>query len=295
METTEKPVPAEIARANQHDVLIVWKDGHRSLYLARDLRLSCPCASCVEEMTGRKILDPSRVAADVRPLGLNLVGRYAVHFNFSDGHSTGIYSFEHLRGLCRCAQCKPADGRVVEAPAAARRKITPQTTMGEILEQYPSARGTLFRRYHVGGCSSCGYEPGDTLEKVMKSHNVLDLQEVIAHIEQSEELTRKIQIEPRELAALLQTTNPPKLLDVRTPDEAAMAQLEGAQLVDDRLAREIMETWPKETPIVLYCHVGERSLDAASYLIGHGFTNVRSLAGGIDAWAQNVDPKMPRY
>jgi hypothetical protein len=54
-------------------------------------------------------------------------------------------------------------------------KITPAMTMQEILSQYPAAQRALFRRYHVGGCSSCGFQPTDTLEQVCKSHNLLDL------------------------------------------------------------------------------------------------------------------------
>lgn len=279
METTTKPVPAEITRANEHDVLIVWKDGHRSLYRARDLRLACPCATCVEEMTGKKLLDPSSIPADVHPASLNLVGRYAVHFDFSDGHSTGIYTFDYLRGLV-----------TTEGPT-----ITPQSTMAEVLERFPGAKNALFRRYHVGGCSSCGYEPTDTLDAVMKKHNVLDIPEVIRHIEQSEELNKKILISPEDLRARLAGPQPPRLLDVRTPEEFETARIEGGRLIDEALGQEIMERWPKEVPIVLYCHVGDRSLDAASYLIGHGFSDVRSLAGGIDAWSERIDPRVPRY
>ncbi|MBI3962119.1 MAG: DUF971 domain-containing protein [Deinococcus sp.] len=102
------PIPAEIGRANQHDVRIRWNDGHESVYLACDLRLACPCATCVEEMTGRKIVNPLSVPANVHPLGISLVGRYAIQIQWSDGHSTGIYTFENLRRLCPCPQCRPA-------------------------------------------------------------------------------------------------------------------------------------------------------------------------------------------
>ena len=53
--------------------------------------------------------------------------------------------------------------------------------------------------------------------------------------------------------------------------------------------------WPKHTPIVFCCHLGQRSLDAASYFAGHGFTEVRSMTGGLDAWSTEVDPSVPRY
>jgi predicted sulfurtransferase len=53
--------------------------------------------------------------------------------------------------------------------------------------------------------------------------------------------------------------------------------------------------WPKQTPMVLYCHTGRRSIDAASFLAGHGFTNVRSMTGGLEAWSCQVDSSVPRY
>jgi DUF971 family protein len=100
------PTPREITRAGQHDVKIIWNDGHESVYPARELRLSCTCAACVEEMTGRKTLRPDSVPQDVHPLGIQLVGRYGIQINWSDGHHTGIYTFETLRASCACPQCK---------------------------------------------------------------------------------------------------------------------------------------------------------------------------------------------
>ena len=78
---------------------IVWKDGEFAEYGPRALRLACPCAGCVEEMTGRPILVPDMVPEDVYPTAIHYVGRYALQFIWSDGHSTGIYPFEYLRRL----------------------------------------------------------------------------------------------------------------------------------------------------------------------------------------------------
>ena len=91
--------PVEIGRANEHDILITWKDGKQTLFPARFLRLACPCAACVEEMTGRKILDESTVPEDVHPLSIVPVGRYAIQIQWSDGHNTGIYTWDRLHDL----------------------------------------------------------------------------------------------------------------------------------------------------------------------------------------------------
>ena len=85
---------------------IAWGDGHVSEYPPRHLRLACRCAGCIEEMSGRSLLDPDRVPADVYPLEIRYVGRYALHFSWSDGHSTGIYPFELLRAACPCDACR---------------------------------------------------------------------------------------------------------------------------------------------------------------------------------------------
>ena len=86
-----------------------------------------------------------------------------------------------------------------------------------------------------------------------------------------------------------------RLLDVRGEAERQLAKIEGVPMVDEALVQEIISKWPKDAPIVLHCHHGIRSLDAAEYLIGQGFTNVRSLQGGIDAWSREADKSVPRY
>jgi len=169
------------------------------------------------------------------------------------------------------------------------------SSMQEVLGAYPGAQRALMRRYHIGGCSSCGFAPTDRLGDVLKKHNVLAVDEVISHIQASHEQEQRIQISPKELAELRAGPRPPKLIDVRTPQEQQIVKIDAAVPANQALIQEMMASWPKDTPIVTYCHHGMRSLDAASYLIGHGFTNVRSLTGGIDAWAAEVDPSLPRY
>ncbi len=175
------------------------------------------------------------------------------------------------------------------------KEITSDSTMREVLEVYPGAQRALMRRYHIGGCSHCGFAPEDHLAEVLTQHNVLNVDEVIEHIKTSHEQDQGIQIGPQELAEALKGASPPRLLDVRSPEECAIAKLEGSLHATQTVVQEIMSTWPKHTPIVTYCHHGIRSLEAASYLIGHGFTNVLSLTGGIDAWAEEIDTSLRRY
>lgn len=92
-------VPVAIAALDRPEVNIRWKDGAETAVSARALRLLCPCASCVDEMTGRRILDPASVRDDVRAVAIEPVGRYAIQILWSDGHGTGIYDFKRLRDM----------------------------------------------------------------------------------------------------------------------------------------------------------------------------------------------------
>ena len=103
--TTDALLPIEIVRANQDDVKIIWQDGHESVYPARMLRLACPCAGCVDEVTGQMRLIATSVPQNVHPLKIDLIGRYAITIHWSDGHRTGIHAFDRLRKLCPCAKC----------------------------------------------------------------------------------------------------------------------------------------------------------------------------------------------
>jgi rhodanese-related sulfurtransferase len=107
-------------------------------------------------------------------------------------------------------------------------------------------------------------------------------------------MNEDLEISPAEVAALMKDGSI-TLIDVRTPQEYEIARIEGCRLVDQALAKEIVETWPKDSPIVTVCHHGVRSLDAALYLRGQGFAKTRSMRGGIDVWSMTVDPSVPRY
>jgi len=109
---TMNPIPHAINRRDD-GLLIEWDErGHLGFFPARSLRLACPCAGCVEEVSGRPLLDPARVPPDIRPVSVQLVGAYGLRIDWSDGHGTGIYTFEQLLRNCPCPGCRgqPASG-----------------------------------------------------------------------------------------------------------------------------------------------------------------------------------------
>ncbi len=173
--------------------------------------------------------------------------------------------------------------------------IDPQLSMRELLEQFPGAQRALFRRYHIGGCASCGFSPEETLAGVCARNENLDVDEVTEHILTSDAADRAIQIAPRELANRLAAAETIHLLDIRTREEFDAVKLPGAHLFTQEFMQEILAKWSRADLVVIYDHQGERSMDAAAYFQGHGFEQIKSLRGGIDAWSAEVDPKLSRY
>jgi monothiol glutaredoxin len=101
-------------------------------------------------------------------------------------------------------------------------------------------------------------------------------------------------IGPRDLKARLDSGEVAELYDVRPADERAAARIAGSRPLDDEALQHI-EALDRSTPLAFYCHHGQRSRAAAERFIELGFREVYNLAGGIDAWSREVDPKVPRY
>jgi rhodanese-related sulfurtransferase len=173
--------------------------------------------------------------------------------------------------------------------------IEPAMTMRELLERYPGAQRALFRKYHIGGCSSCGFSPEETLAGVCARNNNLNIDEVAEHILASDEADRAMQIEPGELADRIAAGEIIQLLDIRTREDFEAVKINGAHLFTQDLMQQILRNWSRTDLFVIYDHKGDHSMDAAAFFHGHGFEQIKCLRGGINAWSAEVDSALPRY
>lgn len=187
--------------------------------------------------------------------------------------------------------------------SSSQKTLDPNGSLGEILAIYPGAQRALFRKYHVGGCSSCGFSTDETLLQLCaRNEQMKDVDEVISFLKSSQEEDQKMQIAPHELASKLKNAKGKapeqsvRLLDIRTREEFEAVHIAGSELFSQEQMQEVLMHWHRETGlIVIVDHQGTRNLDAAAYFAGHGFQNVRALIGGIDAWSAEVDSNLPRY
>ena len=102
--------PRSIEKVEDAELKIVWEDEHETVLDFPTLRRSCPCAMCKDEWTGEPLIDPATVPDTMAATRADIVGNYALSFAFTDGHNTGIYSFDHFRRICPCDECRAARG-----------------------------------------------------------------------------------------------------------------------------------------------------------------------------------------
>jgi rhodanese-related sulfurtransferase len=173
--------------------------------------------------------------------------------------------------------------------------LSAASTMRDVLATYPGAQRALFRQYHIGGCSSCGFAPEETLAAVLARNGQLDPAAVLAHLTASHAEDAHILLEPAALATLLRTDPTVRVVDIRSREEYEAVHIAGSLLLSQEVMRALMADGSNLRPLVVVDHQGKNALDAAAYFLGHGLKNVRCLRGGIDAWAQEIDPQMRRY
>ena len=106
--------PLALRKEGDDRLLIDWSDGHHSVHTWQKLRVNCPCAGCRD--VREKPPDPFRILkpaelAPLKPVAVTPIGQYAYKITWSDGHDTGIYSFESLRKVCPCPDCRSEGAR----------------------------------------------------------------------------------------------------------------------------------------------------------------------------------------
>jgi DUF971 family protein len=112
--------PRVITKSDPSRIAIEWEDGHVTSFSAKALRDLCPCARCIDEVTGRPLHDPGKVPADLTTREVHLVGLYALAATFSDGHATGIYPFRMLRAADPAAPAPSTGGDGAAGPGGAQ-------------------------------------------------------------------------------------------------------------------------------------------------------------------------------
>ena len=98
----QKHVP--VIKFDEKNTYLKWPGGEELSVSNRDLRLSCRCAVCVDEITGRELLNPQAIRADIAPKSITSLGNYAIGIDWNDGHSSGIYPYKSIRELAGIAK-----------------------------------------------------------------------------------------------------------------------------------------------------------------------------------------------
>src|SRR6202012_1654971 len=135
--------------------------------------------------------------------------------------------------------------------------VDPQSPMSAVLERFPGAQRALFRRYHIGGCSSCGFQPTETLAQVCARNGGLNVTEVLEHIASSHEQDEKVLISPADLVALKQNDQPGTIVDVRSREEFEAVNIPGSVLLSQDVMRGLMASGSNDLPIVVVDHQGK--------------------------------------
>ena len=130
--------------------------------------------------------------------------------------------------------------------------------MQAVLQMFPGAQRALFRKYHIGGCSSCGFQPEETLARVCERNGDLPVTDVLEQIRQSHEEDARILIEPSDLAKRLEAGEDIRLVDIRSREEFEAVHIESSVLLTQPLMQEILGTWDNDQRFVVIDHQGKK-------------------------------------
>lgn len=168
------------------------------------------------------------------------------------------------------------------------------STMKEVENRYPLARSMLHAKFHVGGCASCGFEPTETIAQVAQKHSK-DASAILTELNNG--IADLLSAEIDAYATSILIKDPDVLLvDVRESWEFEICRLgNNPVLLSEKTMPLIFEQGQKAKAVLVYCHHGVRSLNATLYMRQNGLPNAYSLKGGIDRYAQEIDPSIARY
>lgn len=169
--------------------------------------------------------------------------------------------------------------------------INEESSLHEICIQYPHVYDFIERRY---GVKVDVADKTVSLKEFVEKYGLPTAQILFMEVQLASRATQVREIPPLEAKTLLEDTRT-RLLDVREEWEVKIGKIKNSHLLSPVLLDEILNQWDKDTPILIYCHHGIRSMDAAIFLSDRGFTKVGAIRGGIDAWSVQIDPSIPRY
>ncbi len=170
--------------------------------------------------------------------------------------------------------------------------ITDKSSLQEISEVYPQFYNFIQRKYAVKVSTK---EKTQSLKDFVVSRELPPSQVVFMEVQMESRSRGVEQISAQEVIHLIQKRPSLSILDVREDWELKFGSLPNSSPLTHELLDEMLQKWEKDKPLLVYCHFGVRSLDAASFLADQGFKNVSILKGGIDSWSNEIDPNIPRY
>lgn len=170
--------------------------------------------------------------------------------------------------------------------------ISDSTLLREVATHYPAFVTFLAERYRI---SPAPAEWTLSLAQFVEKKALPPARIVFMESQLAERMKRVAALPASAADELLRSDSKVRVIDAREAWEWKTGGLPGARQLNREQWREITETWPRETPLLVYCHFGVRSLDVSLSLAEEGFTHIYTLQGGIDAWSQQVDARIPRY
>lgn len=170
--------------------------------------------------------------------------------------------------------------------------IDENSSLIKIAELYPDFFDFIQKRYAINLSSEKKMQP---LKAFVAEHSLPPPQVVFMELQMVSRSAGVGHLTAQEATELIDDKSSVSILDVREKWELQWGSIPKSVPLTEELLEEILETWEKDKPVLLYCHFGVRSLDAASFLADRGFTNIFVLKGGIDSWSTEIDPSIPRY